>query len=674
MIALGAGALGFGPATHAHAQEAAAATESAAEPGPPAASPVLAEYLDALAEKRLIASETGSLASLKVLLHDGERLYLEGRNDEASRVLFELVESPKFRDFAEEPEFRGAEYMLARSLAKLGAVRTAERYFARVLARGVDDPYFGPAFRGVVDAALESGALKRTIRQLESLKVAALPEDAANELRYLKGRERFDAGDRIEAGQAFQQITKTSRFYANGFYLRGVLAAKAGDLKTAEANFCAVATQGKNDTYSFYVDERYFEVKDLAHLALGRVAHEGRRAEDAFYYYFQVPQDSERVAEAMLEAAYAMYEGSDHDTAIDLLDQLEARFPLSAVSDEAKLLRGYIQLGRCDFDAADKLFVAFHRRFQPVLEEVNRILESPGRQGDLFEDLLVEERYVAEASSEGGSDGAATEGAGASATLLKLLSVDPDFYRLHGEVRTLDAEAARAGRLLADLEAIRYRTQGKEAPIPAMAPELNLDPQVEFLAELAQARGALDSLRAQLDGLRTSKVRPDELRALEVETSRLSEKIVRMDREVRRAAKRQDASAAASASGSGKLEALLDSDVARARELPAAVERVRAKLVDAGNRAAFRSLEELRDRLSKGLRRARIGRIDAVMGSKRRVEIQIESLAAGRFPPELMDPLRIQGLLRDDEEYWPYEGEYWADEFTEGTASEGGAK
>lgn len=46
-------------------------------------------------------------------------------------------------------------------------------------------------------------------------------------------------------------------------------------------------------------------------------------------------------------------------------------------------------------------------------------------------------------------------------------------------------------------------------------------------------------------------------------------------------------------------------------------------------------------------------------------KIQIESLAAGRFPPELQDPLAIQGLLRDDEEYWPFEGELWADEFEE---------
>ena len=31
----------------------------------------------------------------------------------------------------------------------------------------------------------------------------------------------------------------------------------------------------------------------------------------------------------------------------------------------------------------------------------------------------------------------------------------------------------------------------------------------------------------------------------------------------------------------------------------------------------------------------------------------------------LRDPLRVQGLLADDEEYWPFEGEDWPDEFRE---------
>jgi hypothetical protein len=75
--------------------------------------------------------------------------------------------------------------------------------------------------------------------------------------------------------------------------------------------------------------------------------------------------------------------------------------------------------------------------------------------------------------------------------------------------------------------------------------------------------------------------------------------------------------------------------------------------------------------LSSLLRSAGIGRIDAVMGSKRRIEGQIESLAAGRFPAELRDPLLSQGLLADDEEYWPFQGEDWPDEYEEHYAAPG---
>jgi hypothetical protein len=92
---------------------------------------------------------------------------------------------------------------------------------------------------------------------------------------------------------------------------------------------------------------------------------------------------------------------------------------------------------------------------------------------------------------------------------------------------------------------------------------------------------------------------------------------------------------------------------------------VRRALLSLSDLALDRTLRELNERLASELRRARIGRIDAVMGAKRKLELQIESLAAGRFPPELADALRMQSLLRDDEEYWPFEGEDWPDEFLE---------
>ena len=624
----------------------------------------LSVYLDALAERRLLAAETGSVERMRELVRQGEQLYLDERYDEAALILFEVVESPRFADFVSADEFRGAEYMLGRSLERLGALRTAARYLEQIIARGTDDAYFGPAFRKWVDVALASGAPDAFITRLEDIPVdvEALPEDARNEVRYLNGFERYQAGELRAAAQHFAEITQRSRFYANGQYLRGVIAAREGELEDAEELFCSVAEQSDRAQLTFYSDERYFEVKDLARLALGRVAHEGGRADDAFYYYFQVPADSERVAEALFESAYAMYEGGDMDTAVDLLDQLDARFSQSPYADEAALLRGYVHLGRCEFEEANRLFVQFARQFEPVVYEIDRILQNPARQRRLYAELLAEEARVADRARRGEEEEDPTP----RSLLLAMLRVDPAFYRLHADVRTLDAEAARASRLGPELGAIAARLTGADAPRAAAELDDSWDETAELREDMDAARAILASLTEQLDAMRRGGASAEQIGPLEEQVQALGARIEALGEQL------EEATAAVAAeagtvepAGEGDIEALLRRDAEQARGLPARVAGARARMVEAGNAYALAGLRELRGRIGGALRRARIGRIDAVMGSKRRIEIQIESLAAGRFPPELMDPLRMQGLLRDDEEYWPFEGELWEDEFDE---------
>jgi hypothetical protein len=56
--------------------------------------------------------------------------------------------------------------------------------------------------------------------------------------------------------------------------------------------------------------------------------------------------------------------------------------------------------------------------------------------------------------------------------------------------------------------------------------------------------------------------------------------------------------------------------------------------------------------------------IDGAVGKKKRLEIEISRLYDGKIPPELFHKLQTEGTLADDEEYWPFEGEYWSDEYT----------
>jgi hypothetical protein len=69
-----------------------------------------------------------------------------------------------------------------------------------------------------------------------------------------------------------------------------------------------------------------------------------------------------------------------------------------------------------------------------------------------------------------------------------------------------------------------------------------------------------------------------------------------------------------------------------------------------------------RERMNRLAAEAGLGQVDGVLQDKRRLEKEIQQLARGEVPPALMGAAIRGGMLREDEEYWPYEGEYWPDE------------
>ena len=55
-----------------------------------------------------------------------------------------------------------------------------------------------------------------------------------------------------------------------------------------------------------------------------------------------------------------------------------------------------------------------------------------------------------------------------------------------------------------------------------------------------------------------------------------------------------------------------------------------------------------------------------VLGKKRSLEVEIEALSQGLLPQTIVDSLDAQRFLQDDEEFWPFEGEDWEDEYVGG--------
>jgi hypothetical protein len=356
----------------------------------------------------------------------------------------------------------------------------------------------------------------------------------------------------------------------------------------------------------------------------------------------------------MFEAAYASYEGGEPETAIDLLDQLQARFPHASFSDEAAILRGYVALARCDFDKADRAFERFVGRYARVLAETRRLLSDPVRRRGLYATLL--------AAREGRSETHAVR-----RELLALLHVDPELERLHVDIERLDAEAARNGRLSAELSALSERLRKESPQAAAKQDEGNsADELAQAGEELEAGFDAARALGEELDTLRAAGAADKQLAPFEKQLAALSRRLDDVSAALRREREKRLASESLEpATEQAELPALIAHDGREAARLPLRVQVMREQLLDAADALTLDALRSLETRLATWVGQARIGRIDAVMGSKRRIERQIESLAAGRMPAELRDPLRRRGLLADDEEYWPFEGEDWPDEHEE---------
>jgi hypothetical protein len=124
--------------------------------------------------------------------------------------------------------------------------------------------------------------------------------------------------------------------------------------------------------------------------------------------------------------------------------------------------------------------------------------------------------------------------------------------------------------------------------------------------------------------------------------------------------------AGAEQEGGKDLAGLIADDRARASHLYESSNQLRAKVEAEQIALAKDALIRANRRLTRLVNRARLGRIETVLGKKRALEVEIEALSQGLLPQSIVDSLDARRYLQDDEEYWPFEGEDWADEYVGG--------
>ncbi|HVU49260.1 MAG TPA: hypothetical protein VHL80_01160 [Polyangia bacterium] len=590
------------------AAPAAAQPEAAARAAP---TDPMARYLSDLERSGVLVDDKqpATIEAIRASLVDAENELVTGNAEVATARLFRIVEGERFAKLAYAPEYANAELTLGRALVRAGAYASAERYLLRALSHGPKSPFFAPAYRAMVDIALETREQAALLAMLDqagaSLKPGAdaLPRDSAAEHEYLAGKVAYEAGDLPGAESHFSNVDRQSRFFAAALYFRGLAHARKGHFAAARRSLCEIVEQVDQDRFTFFIDGRYYAIKDLAYLALGRISHEQGKYDDSYYFYFRVPEDSDRLPDALFEASWSMFQKQEYEAAGAFLDQFDRSFPRSPLAPDVLLLHAMIDLKSCQFDRVRGELEELVRVYRPIDAEVQAMLKDPGRRRVLYKRLLSK-RQIGLASDP----------------IVELLKIDPRFYRYFADIVALDREAGLLPAQVAVWDEMTARATGKATGSEA-SEAVQFVADVEALRPLAKGDPELEDRVSDLLGAARRAARPVSVQgpyASEAQT------------------------------------ALALSDEARA---------LRARLVDATAAIAEQALLDLDTRLREMLRQARLTQIDAVIGKKKKLEIEISNLREGRYPPDMFAQLQLEGLMGDDEEYWPFEGEYWSDEY-----------
>jgi TolA-binding protein len=653
---------------------------AAAQPEQPAADP-LARYYVELKAMKLVDVEDANLDTLRRELGLAEDLLKSGAFANAAVALYAIVKSPRYAAFTDFVEFQNAEYDLGVALARAGSYGAALDALEAVLRRGPAASDWSPAHRRAGDIALETRDHAGVLARIEAIKTTPsreageavdrkgsasdpIPPPAAGERAYLRGRAAYDRGKLADAEAELVQISKQSRMYSSAVYLRGIIRARRGEYRGSAEAMCEVAATADDDKLTFVVDDRYFTVKDLARLGLGRIAHEQGEYDDAYYHYFQIPEDSSYLPDALFEASWSMYQKRELPTARDLVAEFLREFPSSPLWPEASLLAGYVELADCKFDESQRWYDQLVARLQPIVDTIDKVRKDRQLRDGLFQTAI--RRYREVKQLDVGTKPPVTIAAKTPIEeVLALLRLDPKFVRLSDAVvgtRELADGAAAATRAWQTLgtQVAERKVAAASAP-PTLEQEQLADANALVVelrrlgARLAESQGEI--ARGRREGRLTAADADAEQQRLEAlaakQRAALAGAVAAADR----------AAAAVSGKAAPGIRPLIAADIGEARRLDRAAHDLAQKLEVAGDRLAQAAIEKLYEDTRKVLDKAKLGKIDAVIGQKRKLDIEVQDLAAGRFPEELIGKLWNASMIADDEEYWPWEGEYWADEY-----------
>jgi len=425
---------------------ASGATGGPGKPGPDAA-PVEVETPEQIAaredrlrqessrllEEKRNAEEAQRKAYADGVLKRGRDLADQGRYVDAIKAFESFVAQGNFAPDSEEAYF--ARFGIANALVKAGLLQAAASQLVDLVLEGPDRPFFQVTFQ-------QLRALRQKVNysppQLERLvdfagSIENFSESFRDEFNYVVG-EFFHEGRSVAQSEAFlSKVTPTSADYGKAQFLlgefrvflygedpTGALAVRYLQEAIGAFQKAIIATEENGSAG---------EVKELAFLALARIAYQIGDYDAAIYYYRKIPQGSYKQATAFYESAWVYFLKGDYSRALGTFHALDSPSFKHYFYPEMWILEATAYLNMCQFDRAKLALQRFEEETLPLIQPLENFLAATQRPEEFFKALVSmvngQQLY------------------GMPERLVASVLADVEFYNLYQTVRQIDGEIAR---------------------------------------------------------------------------------------------------------------------------------------------------------------------------------------------------------------------------------------
>ncbi len=339
----------------------------------------------------------------------------------ASLDFYEVVaaegdpEADKFR--------QKAEYMLGRSLNKLGYYQAAMLYFDRVVDMGTDHRYYKATHKMLYLLYRKLGD-PSIVEKLSRYDRSDYDPRFKDDLLFTVGKYHYDQGDLDEALSNLRDIPRESKHYAKSKFLEGILYVRKNEAKPAVDSFKEILRVVKDDPGAFKDPELY---ERLAHISLARIFYSTAQYRLALKYYDKVPVESAQWLEALLESAWAFFQIDNFEKALGNLHTLDSPYFSDQYFPESHVLRAVIQFTTCNYASVEKDAQRFMAIYKDLRDKLEGYLVQHEEPPDFWKFLIGLNRDGEEYGSR-------------TTQIFNAAFSDKQLARMHRYLRRVDAE------------------------------------------------------------------------------------------------------------------------------------------------------------------------------------------------------------------------------------------